>query len=390
METESLTEQQLIEFASQHGCEDVNHWKLERWHKKDVIPRPAVEYLGQGKGTRSIYPEQAGPQMLAVCRLLKTTRNFDVVRFQLWQEGYPISLPILKQTIRQLVPYLRWEVPHGEDQKYDEVDRQLSLFQQKMRGPFSQFLLKQFGKKLENFQSFIEFHFYWLYEIPLIFEPSHHKDELSPTEILTQGFGMKEWSFLPKDLTSDFQRFSDQNLLSITTMNRSLEEATEEDLRRSGARSELMPLLFEVFEIMGYSPRFLRSLRRDLTDPPFQAVSLVFLLHLENYGYGPHMDNLLEVCRLQVPRFRAFQILCLTLQKELPEVASELSTPQKLWKRVKDLSEPEREQYLTRKNEHLHEIYLQYQTEIDAFWLRHPEIKDALENESPSALSNHV
>ncbi len=100
METEHLTEEQLIDFAKQHGCEEVNHWKLERWHKEDVIPRPVVEHLGYGRGTRSTYPPQAPAQILAVCRLLKSTRNFDVVRFQLWREGYTISLPLLKKTIR--------------------------------------------------------------------------------------------------------------------------------------------------------------------------------------------------------------------------------------------------------------------------------------------------
>ena len=97
------------------------------------------------------------------------------------------------------------------------------------------------------------------------------------------------------------------------------------------------------------------------------------------------MDGLLEACRTQIPRFRTFQTLCIALHQELPEVAKELGTPQKLWQEIKELSEPERELYLVRKNEHLHEIFLQHQTEITDFWQRHPEIRVPLESEDPSS-----
>ncbi len=385
MEGEELTEERLIDFAKQHGCEDVNHWKLERWHKKDVIPRPVVEYLGYAKGTRSMYPVQSGPQVVAVYRLLKTIRNFEVARFQLWQEGYSIPLPILKETIRQLVPQLRWNVPRLEEKKYDVVERRVDLVLEKIRGPLFRLLFKRFGKKLEDLRSFIHIQLSLVYGIPLVFEPSYHQDELSATDIFTQGLGLEVWTFLPRDLTADFQQLSDKGLLSISNMNVVLERATEKDLRRASTRSELMPLLFEGFVMMGILPKLLQSLRLSMSTPSFQALSLVFLLHLEKHGYTDNMDGLLKVCRVQIPRFRAFQALCLALHQELPEVAKELGTPQKLWQKIKDLSEPEREQYLARKNEHLREIFLQHQTEIDAFWQRHSEIKNALEAEDPSS-----
>ena len=132
-------------------------------------------------------------------------------------------------------------------------------------------------------------------------------------------------------------------------------------------------------------PKLLHSLRLSVSTPSFQALSLVFLLHLEKHGYADNMDGLLKVCRVQIPRFRAFQALCFALQQELPEVARELGTPQKLWQKIKALSEPEREQYLARRNEHLREIYFQYQVEVDAFWQRHSEIKNALEAEDSSS-----
>jgi hypothetical protein len=387
MLTEYLTEEQLIDFAEQHGCEGVTHWQLERWHKQDVIPRPMVERLGYGKGTCSTYPVEAGPQVLAVYRLLKVTRNFDVVRFQLWQEGYSISLSLLKETIRQLVPQLRWKIPRQEEKKYDLVERRVETVLQKIRGPLFRFLFKRFGKNLEDLRSFIHIQMSLVYGIPLIFEPSHHQDELSSIDIFTQGLGLEVWTFLPKDLTADFQQFSDKGILSISNMNIVLERATEEDLRRADMRSDLIALLFEVFEIMGILPKLLQSLRLSMPTPPFQALSLVFLLHLEEHGYANNMDELLKVCRVQAPRFRAFQALCLALQQEIPEVAKELSTPQKLWQKIKDLSEPEREQYLARKNEHLRGIYLQHQTRLDAFWQRHPAVRHALEAVDPFSSS---
>src|SRR5258708_2788700 len=240
METERLTEEQLIDFAKQHGCKEINHWKVERWHKEDVIPRPVVEHIGYGKGTRSTYPAQTTTQILVVCQLLKNTRKFDVVRFQLWHEGYPIPLSILKETVRQLVPHLKWKVPRREEQKYNAVERWLNTLLQKIRGPFFRFLLKRFGKNFENLQSFIGIQLSLLYGIRIIFEPSHYKGEPSNAEIFAQGLGLEELRFLSSDFTADFQRLSDQGLLSITKMNASLDEATEEDLRRANARPDVM------------------------------------------------------------------------------------------------------------------------------------------------------
>ncbi len=395
METEQLTEEQLIDFAEQHGCGGMTHWKLERWHKQDVIPRPIVEHLGYGRGTRSVYPAQTSAQVLAVYRLLKSTRNFAVVRFQRWREGYCIPLPLLKHTIRQLVPILRWKVPRREEQRHDVVGRRLNTLLQKMSGRFFHFLLKRFGKNFENLESFLEIQLNLLYGIRVAFdEPSHHKGEPSATDIFAQGLLVKELWFLPKDLAADFQHFSDKGLLSITKMNAALDEATEEDLRRASTRSEVIALIFEWFELMGFLPKLLQSLLHDVTNPSFQALALVFLFHLEKHGYADNMDGLAEMFRVQVPRLRAFKVFYLTLQQELPAVAKEVSTPQeiwaqvkKVWGQIKDLSESEREQYFARKNEHLREVYLHYQAELDAFWQRHPEIKNALEAGSPTSPS---
>lgn len=207
METERLTEEQLIDFANQHGC-IVNHWKLERWRKDDLIPRPEVGYLGRGMGTCSTYPAQTAAQVLDVCRLLKSKRKFDVVRFQLWQEGYLIPLPLLKQTIRQLVPQLRWKVPRQEEQRSAAVERQMNTLLQKIKKSSSRFFLflfKRFGNNFENLQSFMEIHLNLLYGIYVPFdEPSHYEGELSATDIFAQGLGLEELRFLSRDIAADF------------------------------------------------------------------------------------------------------------------------------------------------------------------------------------------
>ncbi len=380
-----LAEEQLIDFARQHGCKEVSHWKVERWHKEDVIPRPVVEHLGHGKGTRSTYPARTAPQILAVCRLLKHTRKFDVVRFQLWREGYLIPLPILKETIRQLVPQLKWKVPQREEQKYNAVAQWLNTLLRKLRGPFFRFLLKRFGKSLENFRSFFEIELSLLYGVHIIFEPSHHDGEPSNADIFAKGLGLEELRFLSSDFTADFQRLSDQGLLSIAKMNASLDEATEEDLKRANACTEVVALIFEWFDLIGFLTKPLRSFLLDIPNPSFQALSLTFVLQLEKNGYADNMDGLLKALRVFVPGMRAFRALHLALQQELPVIAKELGTIEEIWRHIKNRSEQEREQYFAQKNEHIRGIYRQYQAELDAFWQRHGEIKDILESGASSS-----
>lgn len=381
METEQFTEQQLIDFAGQHGCKEVSHWKLERWHKEEVIPRPIVEHLGYGRGTRSTYPAQTLSQILAVCRLLKSTRNFDVVRFQLWQEGYPISLSTLKKSIHQLAPLLKWNIPSGrEDQQYEAAEQQVDTLLRKLtkrRPPFLSRVMRRLSS--ENFQSFLTIQMYLLYGIHYVFEPSHHKGELSSADILAQGLNLDELRFLPQDVTQVFQRFSRKELLSIRKMKTALDESTEEDLRQANAQADVVALTLEFFDLIGFLPKLWQALQLGGGGPSFQAMSLVLVLHLKKSGFADNIAKLLQALRVQIPRIRDSQTVFFALQHELPAVAKEIGTPQQIWQRIKDLSESEREQYLARRNERLHGVYLQYQAEIDAFWQRHPEVKNALE-----------
>ncbi len=162
-------------------------------------------------------------------------------------------------------------------------------------------------------------------------------------------------------------------------MNATLEQATEEEMRQADECRELFTLLLECFEFMSILPKLLHLLRRDASSPSFQALSLVFLLHLEKCGYTANINELLKVLQVQIPRSRVFQVFAVTLQQELPTIAKVVGTPQQLWQHMKTLSEAVRDLYLLQKQVQVHEIYLHHQRELDAFWQCHPDIKNALE-----------
>ena len=136
-------------------------------------------------------------------------------------------------------------------------------------------------------------------------------------------------------------------------MNSVLERATIEDRRRANTRSELIALLFEGFAHHGNVAETCAFSSFSSVRSIISSVVLgVFPASGETWLCGQHRRSL-EVCRVDILRFRTFQVLCLTLEQELPPLAKELSTPEKLWQKIKDLSEPEREQYLAGRTEHL-------------------------------------
>lgn len=383
MDTNLLTETELLDLAREHGCPDITHSKFERWHKKDVTPRPVVvEHLGYPEGNRSFYSPQALDQLLAACQLLQQTRNFAVVRFQLWKTGFPIPLDVLRTTIRQLVPLLKWPVPRGDERKYQAVVKRRNALLQKFTRRLAPALFKLFGKSLQRLESLIETQLYLLYGMRVYFGPSFDPDEPSLTDIFAQGTGLEEMRFFSSDLTADFQRMADQEVFSIPRMNAVLERATEEDLRRASARTELFALLFGWLDLMETLPKVFRSLSLHTTpDPRIQAAILVFTLRLEELGYADNIDALIEALRVQVPRMRAFQTIFPDLQREFPDLAQELGSPAVMWREFRHLPTSEHEAFFARKQERLRALYQQHKEQLDVFWLRHPEVTTLFEPE---------
>lgn len=376
MDTDLLTETKLIDQARARGCTKMTHAKFERWHKKDVIPRPVIiDHLGYPQGNRSLYSPQALDQVVAAYHLLEQTRNFAVVRFQLWQAGFPIPLDVLRNTIRQLVPLLKWRIPRGDERKYQAAVKQRDALLHKTSRRLAPALFKLFGKNLQRLESLIETQMYLLHGMQVTFGPSADPGEPSLTDLYAQGTGLKDMQFFPSDLTADLQRMADQELLSLPRMNAALERVTDEDLRRASARAEVVPLIFEWLDLMETLPKLFRSLPlHSKPDPRFQAVILVFTLRLEEEGYAANIGGLIDVLGVQVPRMRAFQAIFPDLQRDFPDLAQELGSPAAVWREFRHLPESEREAFFARKQERLRVLYQQHKEQLDAFWRRHSEV----------------
>lgn len=80
----------VLAFLEKQGF-SVTPTTLARWHRSGLIPRPRTEYLGQGRGTESLYPSGTSRQVLAICDLKQRFYNLNDVGFCLWLNGYPVG-----------------------------------------------------------------------------------------------------------------------------------------------------------------------------------------------------------------------------------------------------------------------------------------------------------
>lgn len=64
---------------------------LARWHREGLIPRPIQQTLKVGHGTVTLYPSGTSGQLVALCRVRRSSRSLDDVGFRLWLAGYPVS-----------------------------------------------------------------------------------------------------------------------------------------------------------------------------------------------------------------------------------------------------------------------------------------------------------
>lgn len=72
-----------------HG-KSVTPRQLESWRQADLLPRPEREYLGKGRGTRSLYPPETVEQLQTLLKLRETTDDTHALRTFLWVLGYPV------------------------------------------------------------------------------------------------------------------------------------------------------------------------------------------------------------------------------------------------------------------------------------------------------------
>src|SRR5260370_15171907 len=378
MEANHWTEQQLIEFVKSNGYLAFDARQLKRYRQKKLV-QVEREYPEFG-GSRSTYRPEAGPQALAVCRLLKEKRNFDVVRLRLWQQGQPVDLSLLKESLLAMTPIhairLVRRISFVERQVQNIMKRLEKLIRYSEWRTVAQGLPRE-----ENRQEFFTMQMYFMTGMNYSFESYQHEEipgELTSAEVFKRGLRLEDATFLPEDLSEDLNRFSLQQLLSLEKLQEDLEAATAADLRWATDHLEMIELLAQISEItdaLTGPPQ----LYRFINSTGFQAFSLLFLLRLDIYGYRNNIQALLDVLRIQVPVLQRCQKFYRTLQQKLPHIARELPS----FRQVSRFTPQQQEAAQAR----LREVYQQNKLEIDAFMQRHPELSEQEEQVVPDATS---
>jgi hypothetical protein len=130
---------QLLELAQERGY-SVSTMQLARWHRAGLLPRPLQRSLGRGLGTQSLYPVGTGEQLLLLCELRKHERRLAQLAWQIWWEGYPVDLGLIREIlqkttarlserIRQLVAIKHAEQV-SDDKTLEETEELLDFIEQ--------------------------------------------------------------------------------------------------------------------------------------------------------------------------------------------------------------------------------------------------------------------
>ena len=77
--------------------------QLARLHRRGLIPSPVQRSLGRGRGTKSVYPEGTGEQLLRLCELRVTRRNLDDVGWLLWWEEFDVRPDVVRRVVDRVV-----------------------------------------------------------------------------------------------------------------------------------------------------------------------------------------------------------------------------------------------------------------------------------------------
>ncbi len=157
---------QLLELAREHDY-SVSTMQLARWHRAGLLPRPTQRSLGRGLGTQSLYPLGTGEQLLLLCKLHKHERRLARLAWQIWWEGYPVDLQlirkILQETAIQLSERIRWSVALkqleqvNDDKMMEEPEQFLNFIEQFATANLEYKPLRRVRKRLgkEQFATFI-------------------------------------------------------------------------------------------------------------------------------------------------------------------------------------------------------------------------------------------
>jgi hypothetical protein len=389
MEESNWTEQQLIEYVKSNGCPAFDARQLKRYRQEKLV-HVEREYPEFG-GSHSSYRRDTGHQALAICRLLKEKRNFDVVRLRLWQQGQEIDLSLLKQSLLTLAPIQATQLVRRSSFVEQQVQKIMQRLEKLIRYSEWRTVLQRLPRE-EDRRDFLTMQVSFMTGMNYIFDPYvgdtfnayQRKDvqrEQTSAEILKRGLHLEDVTFLPEDerLSEDLNRFSLQQLLSLKKFQEDLEAATEADLRLANNHLELIELLAQVSEITGTLAgppqlyRIVRSIR-------FQAFALLFLLRLNKCGFRNNIQTLLDVLRIHVPVLQRGQKFYRFVQQELPHLTKEFPSFRQLSRFT-----PQQQEAIQAR---LSQVYQQNKPEIDAFMQRHPELSEGEQQVTQNAVSD--
>lgn len=65
--------------------------QLARWHRIGLLSTPWQQPLGQGKGSRTLYPDGTTKQLLALCRLHEHERSLAAIGWGLWVQRFAVA-----------------------------------------------------------------------------------------------------------------------------------------------------------------------------------------------------------------------------------------------------------------------------------------------------------
>jgi hypothetical protein len=98
--SDEVSTDELLRSARQAGV-DVSEAQLARWHRAGLIPRPRVQRLGRGKGTRSLYPSGTAERLIRVAQIHQQEHRLAQTAWRLWwEDGGPLTAPG-RQFLRQ-------------------------------------------------------------------------------------------------------------------------------------------------------------------------------------------------------------------------------------------------------------------------------------------------
>ena len=122
-----VDESELLAGAARAG-EEVSAYRLKRWRRVGLLPRPRVVHRDGVRGSRALYPAWAVEQLVAVARLHRTVRGLSELVIAVWWEGHWVGTEALRaaliEPLQQLSEEARAARGGGRD-PYEAADRLL-------------------------------------------------------------------------------------------------------------------------------------------------------------------------------------------------------------------------------------------------------------------------